>query len=69
MKGFLLSRKGFLLLRGGYEGCYEGVVILQALYDMTSHKLQQKLFQLVYSHKYVLYNISKVLRNPSGGNY
>lgn len=43
--------------------------IVQALYDMTSHKLQQKLFQLVYSHKYVLYNISKVLRNPSGGNY
>jgi len=43
------------------------MILVQAQYDMTSHKLQQNFFQLVYSHKYVLYNISKVLRNPRGG--
>ena len=34
----------------------------------TSHKLQKKLFQLFLFHEYVSNNISKVLRNPSGGS-
>ena len=33
----------------------------------TSDKLQQKLFMLNWTPKGVFFNISKVLRNPSGG--
>ena len=49
--------------------CIYIVIIVQALYEITSHKLQQKLFQLLNLYKYVLYYISKVLRNRSGGKW
>ena len=43
--------------------------LVQAFYDMTSNKLQQKLFLLFWHLEYVLrkHNIWKVLRNPLGG--
>ena len=41
----------------------------KALLDMTSDKLQQKVCQLFYTQKYVLYNISKLLRNSGGGRF
>ena len=41
-------------------------MIVQALFDMTSDKLQQKVCKLFHTLNFVLYNISKLLSNPSG---
>ena len=44
-------------------------IVVMFLNDMTSHKLQHKLSQLFYCHLSVLYNISKILSDKSGGKY
>ena len=45
------------------------VVVVMFLNHMTSHKLQQKLYQLFHCHQSILYSISKVLCDYSCGNY
>ena len=36
-------------------------LVVQALYDMTLHKLQQKLFQLVYSQRATRRSVNEAL--------
>src|SRR6266516_180605 len=43
--------------------------LVQSKYDITSHKLQQKKKSLFLTHGSVLYNISKIAQNRSGGKY
>ena len=44
-------------------------LIVQALYDMTSHKLQQKLFYLFCTPEGILFDMWKVLRDHPGGKF
>ena len=43
--------------------------VVQALYDMTSHKLQQKLFYLFCTSEGILFDMWKVLRDHPGGKF
>ncbi len=61
----MLSRKGFLLLRRGYEGCYEGVVTVVVTRAVT--RVEQKVVEAANVSLLALYKEGKSDPDPLRG--